>query len=99
MRTASAEHALPNTLRNAHVSGMKPLGFVQSDAEWEGPVELLFTIDREHTKTVRYRSPVGRRMFDLCAPLFLLSNLSADEMPQLLVAAIGKSAEPLRTIG
>jgi hypothetical protein len=78
---------------------MKPLGFIPTAAEWEGPVQLLFSIDSEHTKTVRYRSPVGRRAFDLYAPLFLLRNLRSGEVTKQLVAAIGKSADPLRTIG
>lgn len=78
---------------------VKLIGYGDFNRGWEGPIALEFKLFREHTKTARYRCILDTRVFDLYAPLFMLDGLSPKALPETIVAVIGKSPGPLRTIG
>jgi hypothetical protein len=78
---------------------MNPIGFGESKSDWEGPLVLDFSRTTDHAKTVRYRCQLKFHAFDLYAPLFMLRNLTPGDVPTRLLVAIGKSFEPVRTIG
>lgn len=68
-------------------------------SEWEGPIVREFLLSSGHSKTARYRCQLEKRAFDFYAPLFLLLGLSPGKVPERLQVAIGKSFQPVRTIG
>jgi hypothetical protein len=77
----------------------RQIGFANFEKAWQGPIYLEFTRYSDHTKTVRYRSQLETRAFDLYAPLFMLKELPGEQPPAKLIAAIGKGPERLNTIG
>ena len=83
-------------MTNAEFGLKKP-----TQPEWEGPTILKFVRHPEYskTKTARYRHRLEDRWFDFYAPLFLLDGLAPSDVPERLLVKVGKSFEPVRTIG
>jgi len=73
------------------------IGFKDFPNAWEGPAILEFELYSEHTRTARYRSYLQQQRFDIYVPLFMLGI--NNKLPDRILVALGKSAEPLRTIG
>jgi hypothetical protein len=77
----------------------RQIGFSEFEKAWEGPVYLEFSRYSDHSKTVRYKSRLKTREFDLYAPLFMLNELAGPQPPQKLIAAIGKARSGYTRLG
>jgi hypothetical protein len=66
---------------------------------WESQLDLKFLVHTKHSKTVRYRAPLGERFLDLYVPRFMLEEVGQIEPPQGLQVAIDPSHRSQRTIG
>jgi len=74
------------------------MGFGINQSIWDGPVQLEFKYDRDHTKTIRYRCDLEKHAFHFYAPLFMLRGLSPGKIPDHLEVTIGRS-KPISPIG
>jgi len=75
------------------------MSFGLKQREWQGPVACEFQFYSGHTKTARYRCDLREHAFDFYAPLFMLTGLSDEEIPDCLQVVIWKSESPVRTCG
>ena len=78
---------------------MTAIGFKPLTRDWEGPLYVLFGLHSRHSRTARYQADVEGRKFDLYAPLFMLGRLAQGDVPEKLIALIGKGPETVRILG
>jgi hypothetical protein len=77
----------------------RTVGFVSFPVDWEGPIELPFSLfDKTPARTVRYKSQLQRRAFDLYLPKPILGD-RADNPPTRLVTRIGRSTQVFGNVG
>jgi len=77
----------------------RTVGFVNFPVDWEGPIELQFSLfDKSTARTVRYKSQLQHRAFDFYVPRVIL-GAHADDPPSTLVARIGRSTQVFGNVG